>query len=138
MSGDEKVEFRRASDKLAVRSDEPVDVAARRVRSWLTTPGKLMSVEPAEMRAVLRSLVDGVDELLATSARVEAIEQCQEPRPPAVQASVCGLCRWYREGVCNVDPPVIWRGQNGYRFVRPEVTLEMAACCRWAPRERGR
>lgn len=135
----ERVVFRREdSSKLAVRPPElieSVDSAARKIRSWLLIPGKLAFVDPAELRSVLSALVDGIEALLASSARTETIEQYQEPRAARVRETVCGMCRWCSGGVCHVDPPVIWRGENTYRFARPEVALDTPACSRWESRE---
>lgn len=57
----------------------------------------------------------------------------------------CGSCSWCKfvrdtggEGfLCTIDPPVIWKGENMWRYLRPEVEESTPACSRRKPRSRS-
>lgn len=129
------VAFERPSETgLAVRdAEDPLDALLGRVQSWLSTPGKLVAVQPTELRVALRSMVGTIERL--RSAPEEAIEKQTRPLTATRHGLGCGSCGWCVDGYCTVDPPMTWKGENAYRFIRPEVGEDTPACSRWEKRE---
>jgi hypothetical protein len=128
------VEFERSRQELAVRdAEDSLDELLGRVRSWLSTPGKLVAVQPTELRVALRRMAGTIEQL--RSAPEEAIETRTRPMAATRHGLVCGSCGWCVGGCCTVDPPMTWKGENSYRFIRPEVCDDTPACSRWEKRE---
>ena len=130
---DSKRALLRQTDEALVRSFE----------EWLRNP----SDEANALDPIMR----GKFEHLARLAR-EALDRRKlddsgslPPFPPVDDGAgrgrgpvgTCSGCRWcvFQKGdqdagyLCTIDTPVIWKGENVWRFLRPEVDPETTPAC---------
>jgi len=103
------------------------------ILSMLRVPGTLARFESDVVeRTMWRLAVLAAWQAAALrAAPAEAIEKQTRPTTATRCGLGCGSCGWCVDRCCTVDPPMIWRGENMYRFVRPEVGDDTPACSRW-------
>ncbi len=148
MSGERSKLFRRVSEKsLAVAVAEPTPEWLNSIEQMLNAPGpQTAAIE--SVRGLLNQLLPLAKEALARRAQLDDGEQ-DPPMPPLDDGSggrgdrsprgrTCGSCDWFYPvsdgNLCTIDPPVIWKGENMWRFLRPEVEENDPACSRRKPR----
>ena len=114
---------------------------------WVNDPLSTSDLGPTE-RSVFRTLLSFAQEALGQRRRDGETGDILPPEDPGRgdggRDRVCGSCGWCHRGPseenadevgkCHVDPPVIWKGQATWRFLRPEVGDRTPACSRWRMR----
>lgn len=145
MSEDRPRFFRRTPEKsLAVAEPTPEWLSS--IEEMLNAPGpQTAAIE--SVRGLLNQLLPLAKEALARRVQLDDGEQ-DPPIPPlddrsgggdrGLRGRTCGSCDWFHPAdggnLCTIDPPVIWKGENMWRFLRPEVEESDPACSRRKPR----
>ena len=141
------IERQRPEVKLA---DRNLDGLLDDVDRWFAEPGGLDRVPSEILSFAVRSLVHVARDALKLRDVRKLDESGSDlpPLPPELGDGgdkgprTCGSCSWSHPGqsqddnttpvgLCHVDPPIVWKGVEVWRFLRPEVQAETPGCSRW-------
>lgn len=135
----QKLRIAKLGEILALATREADDGAfLAALESYWHVSGSLARLSPSQVDGIVQRLAGLAPQALAVpAAPAEAIEKHRPPFATTRRGLGCGSCGWCVDGRCTVDPPMMWKGENAYRPMRPEVDDDTPACSRWE-KQKGR